>query len=66
MIEDLRSGDIVIHPETNKVGVLIEKNIGTPCFWKVLAGDEVLVWFGANIKKIQDDSDIKIIKMIGE
>tara|TARA_R110001599_G_scaffold223423_1_gene422584 strand:+ start:236 stop:433 length:198 start_codon:yes stop_codon:yes gene_type:complete len=56
MIDDLRSGDVVIHPKTNKVGVLIEKNIGNPCFWKVLTGDKVLVWFDSNIQKIQESS----------
>ena len=59
MIENFRSGDVVIHPKTKKVGVLIEKNIGNPCFWKVLTGDEVLVWFDSNIQKIQSENSCK-------
>lgn len=52
MTKDLKLGDIVRHPETDKVGVLIEKNIGNPAFWKVLTANEVVVWFDSNIEKI--------------
>ena len=56
MSQDLKSGDIVRHPENDKVGVLIEKNIGSPSFWKVLTANEVVVWFDSNIEKIDQDT----------
>ena len=52
MKQVLKSGDIVRHPESDRVGVLIEKNIGNPTFWKVLTSSEVVVWFDSNIEKI--------------
>ena len=56
MNKKLKSGDVVRHPETNKVGVLIEKNIGNPIFWKVLIANEVVEWFDSNIEKIDTET----------